>query len=193
MPRRRLDQIVVIDAEATCWQGEPPPGQDSEIIEIGVCLLDVKTGQRLARESIMVRPERSEVSPFCTELTSITPEQAAQGMTFRDACSSLCTRFQTKERVWASYGDYDRGMFERQCRRMDVPYPFSAGYINVKTLLGVVWGLNHETGMAKALNLLHIPLEGTHHRGGDDAWNIATILSRILLAARPSIRKAPPA
>jgi hypothetical protein len=24
---RKLDYILVIDVEATCWQGEPPPGQ----------------------------------------------------------------------------------------------------------------------------------------------------------------------
>jgi inhibitor of KinA sporulation pathway (predicted exonuclease) len=34
--------------------------------------------------------------------------------------------------------------------------------------------------MAGALELLDIPLEGTHHRGVDDAKNIAKILSWIL-------------
>lgn len=27
---RKLDQILVIDVEATCWEGNPPPGQTSE-------------------------------------------------------------------------------------------------------------------------------------------------------------------
>ena len=40
---RKLDQILVIDVEATCWEGNPPPGQTSEIIEIGLCVLDVPT------------------------------------------------------------------------------------------------------------------------------------------------------
>lgn len=35
-----------------------------------------------------------------------------------------------------------------------------------------------------ALEILKLPLEGTHHRGGDDAWNIATILSRLVLQRR---------
>lgn len=35
--------------------------------------------------------------------------------------------------------------------------------------------------MAQALELLNIPLEGTHHRGGDDAWNIAGILAKLIL------------
>jgi inhibitor of KinA sporulation pathway (predicted exonuclease) len=33
--------------------------------------------------------------------------------------------------------------------------------------------------MAQALALLHLPLTGTHHRGGDDAYNIAQIATVI--------------
>ena len=40
---RKLDRILVVDVEATCWEGDPPPGQTSEIIEIGLCVLDVPT------------------------------------------------------------------------------------------------------------------------------------------------------
>lgn len=40
---RKLDRILVVDIEATCWEGNPPPGQTSEIIEIGLCVLDVPT------------------------------------------------------------------------------------------------------------------------------------------------------
>ena len=56
---KKLDQILVIDLEATCWLGDPPEGQESDIIEIGLCTLDVATGQRLDKASIVVRPERS--------------------------------------------------------------------------------------------------------------------------------------
>jgi inhibitor of KinA sporulation pathway (predicted exonuclease) len=35
--------------------------------------------------------------------------------------------------------------------------------------------------MAGALNILDIPLEGTHHRGIDDANNIAKILRKLVL------------
>ena len=37
---KRLDQILVIDVESTCWAGAQPEGQVSEIIEIGVCPVD---------------------------------------------------------------------------------------------------------------------------------------------------------
>ena len=181
---RRLDQIVVLDVEATCWEGEPPAGKASEIIEIGVCLIDGASCERAGRWGTFVRPERSEVSPFCTQLTTITPEQAAGGIAFAEACRTLRRDFQTKDRLWASFGDYDRAQFERQCRATDVPYPFGPGHLNVKTLLAVTLGLTREVGMDGALARLNLPLKGTHHRADDDAWNIGAILAALLKRAR---------
>ena len=50
MARRKLDRIVVVDVEATCWEGAPPADEVSEIIEVGVCLLDVAAGERVFRQ-----------------------------------------------------------------------------------------------------------------------------------------------
>ncbi|MBW4493449.1 MAG: exonuclease domain-containing protein [Oscillatoria princeps RMCB-10] len=182
-----LDKIIVIDVECTCWEGAPPAGEESEIIEIGICALDVATGQRIERESILVKPERSRLSEFCTQLTTLTQEQVDRGIPFARACSILTQQYLSKERVWASYGDYDRRQFERQCQSRNVSYPFGPTHINVKNLFAITHALPHEAGMAEALELLNLPLEGTHHRGGDDAWNIAGILSQVLLAARVNI------
>jgi inhibitor of KinA sporulation pathway (predicted exonuclease) len=180
MASRKLDKIIVVDVESTCWDGDPPQGEKNEIIEIGVCLLDIATGERTQKESILVRPHLSSVSAFCTRLTTLTQEQVLQGISFKEACSLLNDRFHSRSRVWASFGDYDRSQFERQCKREDVMYPFNSSHINVKTLFAVVHKYSHEVGMSIALKHLGLPLEGIHHRGGDDAWNIAAILSRLL-------------
>jgi inhibitor of KinA sporulation pathway (predicted exonuclease) len=181
---RTLDQIVVVDVESTCWEGQPPPGEESEIVEIGVCALDVATGARAEQRSILVRPERSRMSPYCTQLTTLTQEQVDSGISFAEACALLATTYQTRERTWASYGDYDRRQFERQCAAHGVRYPFGITHLNVKNLFALVYQLPREVGMDAALARLGLPLEGTHHRGGDDAWNIAAILGHLLLRAR---------
>lgn len=49
-------------------------------------------------------------------------------------------------------------------------------HINVKVLFAETKGLTKPTGMNGALHILNVPLEGTHHRGVDDAKNIAKIL-----------------
>lgn len=183
MPRK-LDHILVIDLEATCWDGPPPPGQTSEVIEIGVCPLELPTGRRLGKRSILIKPTRSTVSDFCTRLTTLTADQLAGGITFTESCEILRREYQSRERVWASFGDYDRTMFQKQCEATGVPYPFGPRHLNVKTLFAIVRGLPHEIGMGEALDLMGVPLEGTHHRGGDDAWNIAGILAALLAKLR---------
>ncbi len=181
---KRIDQAVVIDVESTCWAAPPPEGQESEIIEIGVCMLDVDSGEPGGRQSILVAPERSTVSEFCTALTTLTQEQVTGGVPFADACRLLKRTYLAKDRVWASWGDYDRRQFERQCQTRGIGYPFGPSHLNVKTLFATVFALPREIGMDAALQHVGLLLEGTHHRGVDDAANIARLLSMILLRAR---------
>jgi inhibitor of KinA sporulation pathway (predicted exonuclease) len=183
---KRLDQILVIDIEATCWEGGfPPRGESNDIIEIGLCPLEVSTGRRLEKRSILVKPERSTVGPFCTQLTTLTQEQVNGGILFREACKLLETEYHSTARLWASYGDYDRRQFEKQCRETGVRYPFGPSHLNVKTLFAVGRGLAAEVGLPQALALSGLTLEGTHHRGDDDAWSIAAILAELLKKLKP--------
>ena len=183
-----LDQILVIDVESTCWEGAPPPGQVSEIIEVGVCTPDVATLERLEKRSILVKPVKSEVSAFCTDLTTITPDMLAGAGTLADAVRVLKKELRSQDRPWASWGDYDRRQFERVCREFNVGYPFGLTHLNAKTLFAVAHGLPHEVGVDGAFNRLGLKMEGTHHRGGDDAWNIALLLSMLLRGVRGTPR-----
>lgn len=173
--------MIIIDLEATCWEGDPPEGQEAEIIEIGVCVLDIQTGERVGRQSILVKPERSEVSPFCAELTTLTQSQVNGGIPFEHACHVLRRKYRTADRTWASYGDYDRRQFEKQCRERNILYPFGPTHINVKNLAALMHGLPREVGMLQAMSLLELPVEGTHHRGVDDAWNTGLILAKLIV------------
>jgi inhibitor of KinA sporulation pathway (predicted exonuclease) len=178
------DQIIVIDLEATCWEGAPPPGQHSEIIEIGVCVLDVATCQRLDNPTIIVRPIQSRVSDHCTALTTLTQEEVDAGIPLADACTLLRTEYHSSHRIWASYGDYDRLKLEGCCRAAGIDYPFGSRHINVRSLFAIVHALRDEPSLDQAMEMMGWPLEGTLHRGGDDAWNIARLLGHILESAR---------
>ncbi len=174
-----LDKILVVDVEATCWEGKNPDGMENEIIEIGVCLLDVKSGEITNNIGILVKPENSVISPFCTNLTTITQKMIdEEGISFKEACNVLRNEYKSQSRAWASFGAYDFNQFQRQCASTGLPNPFNSSHINVKTLFALKKKLVHEQGMAGALAILGIPLEGTHHRGVDDAKNIAKILSK---------------
>ncbi|MGW2589280.1 exonuclease domain-containing protein [Streptomyces sp. NPDC001515] len=174
--------LNVVDIEATCWEGQPPPGAVSEIIEIGLTVVDLRAGKRLARHRVLVRPARSSVSAFCTELTGLTPAEVATGLPFAEACRVLAAEHGAGVRPWASWGDYDRKQFERQCRATGTPYPFGRRHTNAKIPFTAAHGLRKRPGMAEALRIAGLPLEGRHHSGADDAWNIAALV--LDLAAR---------
>lgn len=170
------NRMLIVDVESTCWEAKPPPGQQSEIIEIGICALDWGTLQISQEASILVKPARSRVSPFCTQLTSLTQELVDQGVTFAEACARLETDYASNSVMWGSWGVYDLRMFQDQCASFGVPYPFGAQHLNIKKLFGERVNKKKQVGMAQALNVINLPLKGSHHRGGDDAHNIAVIL-----------------
>jgi len=181
---RSLDVILVVDLESTCWEGSPPPGQSSEIIEIGLCPVDARTLTRIEKRSILIKPVLSEISPFCTELTTLTPEMFNEAGSLADAVSTLKKEYASKQRLWASWGDYDRRQFERVCEDQSVGYPFGPSHLNVKSLFAAAAGVSHEMGLDGAYKRLGLTMAGTHHRGDDDAWNIAEILCRLLRTMR---------
>lgn len=171
------DKIIIIDLEATCWQGTIPAGQENEIIEIGLAVLDTQTGLISKNKGILIQPQRSKVSPFCTELTTITQDLLdTNGVSFAEAINQLLDEYNPNLYTWASYGQYDLNMLKKQCKSFGIPYPMGDEHINVKVLFADIYGLQKPTGMNGALGMLNIPLEGTHHRGIDDAKNIAKIL-----------------
>ncbi|MEV6396984.1 3'-5' exonuclease [Streptomyces sp. NPDC051907] len=172
----RKNLLNVVDVEATCWEGQPPAGSVNEIIEIGLAVVDLDAGKRVARHRILVRPARSKVSAFCTELTGLTQAEVDKGVEFSEACRILAAEHRAGQRPWASWGDYDRNQFTRQCRAAGVAYPFGRRHTNAKAAFTDAHALRRRPGMAQALKIAGLPLEGRHHSGEDDAWNIAALV-----------------
>lgn len=184
MTRLRSDEILVVDVESTCWSGDPPKGQRSEIIEIGACLVSAKTMEMKKSSSTFVKPTSSSVSEFCLQLTGITQQDVESGRSLSDACKWIVSEFDAPFIAWGSYGDYDRNQFRRNCCEVGVRYPFSDRHYNIKALLTLCKGWGEEVGMEVALKRLNLPLAGTHHRALADANNIASILKHIMSSCR---------
>jgi inhibitor of KinA sporulation pathway (predicted exonuclease) len=185
---KRYDKLVVIDIEATC--DNPRPQWQSEIIEVGVCLLDLRTLEITDKRGILVKPEKTPITSFCTSLTTITPELIErEGRSLFEAMTVLQEQYKIRERTWASWGDYDRNQLIKDCdsKKFGFPGEFSS-HINVKNVLAIEHGWDREVGLDNALKRWKMNLEGTHHRGRDDAANIA----RIYAAHIASIRKNNP-
>lgn len=178
------DAVLVIDLEATCWDKHPPPlGEQSEIIEVGWALLDVPSNHLTRTGTILVKPVKSHVSAFCTQLTTITQEMVdEEGVTLKGAFEFLVKELGSKKISWASYGEHDKNMARKQCRIFGLDYPFRDVHTNVKTLFKLRYSdYRGSCGMDAAYKkVMGKEIEGTHHKGGDDAKNIATMLGTLL-------------
>jgi len=174
------DKALVIDLECSCWRGHPPEGQRQEIIEIGICMLDFNTREITKKQGILVKNHKSEISDFCTKLTSITQDMIdKEGVEFDEACRILKEYYKSEKRIWFSWGNFDRTMLVKDCLHRGEEYPLSDYHFNAKTLYGFKHKMKNEPGVQRALKHAGMTFEGTHHRGVDDAVNIARLIETI--------------
>lgn len=174
---KNYTKIICVDLEATCWETDNK-GRLSDIIEIGVQKIDIESKELDGEAmSILVFPTQSEVSEFCTNLTTITPEMLELAMDFGDAVKFLRDTLKGEKNIFASWGAYDKNQLDRQCKREGVAYPFST-HLNVKELFAATYGYTGQ--LAEMGEELGLSFEGTQHRGIDDARMVARILLKLL-------------
>lgn len=176
--------INIIDVESTCESGRGS-GYISEIIEIGISTVNTETLEMKTYPSIFIKPIFNGISDYCHNLTGITQSVVDDGISFKEACNILRKQFASKKRTWASYGNYDRAMFERMDDLYEpssdiVLYPFGPNHINIKELFRIVYNLNKPVDMIKALNIMNLYHIGRHHNGSDDCYNISCIFIELL-------------
>ena len=181
---RLLDSILVIDVSVTCWAGDPPPGQQSEILEIGICRVDIRSARVQETHSLVIVPETSLVSAYCSRVTKIEARDLDRGLTFATACRALAREYGAGHRAWASYGNHVRRIIKNQCANRSISYPFGATHINLKSLIAILKAQPEERSLPDTMLELNLPLTGARHRAADRAYNAALILSRLLMEHR---------
>jgi inhibitor of KinA sporulation pathway (predicted exonuclease) len=177
MTNNKYDEVIVIDLESTCWSTKDEQRlYYSEIIEVGVCRLNVLTGEVTDARSITVKPMFSEVSPFCTQLTGHTQEGVDQGISLMKAIEILHTDYSLKNRMWASYGNYDRHKIVDECERKNIECPLPVTHINISALATLKLKANKRLGLGVACTRFGLKFEGRQHSGMGDAVMAARVL-----------------
>ena len=178
---------LVIDLEATCCDRGTIEREESEIIEIGAVMVDAGTLAAVDEFSTFVRPVRHHtLTGFCTNLTSIQQEDVDQAPKLPEAFTKLVAwAEQYADHLFCSWGDYDRNQIGRECRNKQIDRPFAEGHWNLKQKFSEQLGTEQRFGMAAALEEVNLELRGTHHRGIDDARNIARLLPFIVSDGEP--------
>lgn len=165
---------LVVDLEATCDRPESFPRDESEIIEIGAVIVDATTLAPLGEHQTFVRPVwHPTLTPFCTQLTSITQQHVAHAPMLRAALAALARALPGPVTL-ASWGAYDNNQLRRETQAKRVKLPWGSQHLNIKEAFGKHAG--GAMGVGQALRRVGLRFEGTPHRGIDDARNIVRLL-----------------
>ena len=177
---RGPDQLVlVVDLEATCCDRGSIPDGEMEIIEIGACW-SYMDGTVVDRFECLVRPTlHPDLPPFCRELLGLRQTDVDGADTLSTAAlkfSEFVSRRRDRAIAWGSWGAFDRNQMFRECQRLGLADPIHLPHQNLKQQFAKARRIGKQVGMKKALELVGLDMQGTHHRALDDALNIARLL-----------------
>ena len=173
--------FIVFDLEATCWEGRPP-SKVQEIIEIGAVRLN-PYGEVTGTFNKFIRPILNPfLSHFCRQLTSIEQHNIDRANGF----SEVIEQFQDWAEVFdedyllCSWGNFDRKMLIQDCQLHDLEYDWAEQHINLKRQYQELKRLRKSRGLRSAVTAEGFEFTGIHHRGIDDAENLAKIFAKYL-------------
>ncbi len=176
---------LIVDLEATCSDDGTVPRREMEIIEIGAVMLSSKTFHVESEFQTFVRPVRHpQLTSFCTKLTGIIQQDVDNAPDFSEALEEMKQwMYPFEDSLFCSWGDYDRSQFIQDCQYHRSGYPFRSGHLNLKAEFSLAVGQQKKLGLAEAVRWLGLDFEGSHHRGLNDARNIAKIVQRVCIGA----------
>lgn len=185
MSRRiKLDRLLVVDLEMTCWDGAPPPGQVPEIIQIGVVEIDTSVLSIVRSDEYSVKPQHSLISEYCTKLTGITPQANKKACRpFPEVANTIRKRFGPADKVWCAWGRDDLALADAQTAHRSLPV-FPGQFLNLSLFISLISPEKRRIGVTDALALFGRDFEGRPHGALADALNTARIAMIILDAIR---------
>lgn len=190
---------IIFDLEATCWEGDydrPETNPETEIIEIGAVKLNDNL-EIIDTYQTFVKPKlHPNLSAFAKELTTIKQEEVDAAPGFPEAMYEFGKWIGVEEPyVLCSWGFYDKKQLLADANLHNMQLN-TFKHISIKHQHGEMLAndflrehgsagakqaqrIARGVGMNKAMELLGLEPEGTHHRGICDAKNIAKIFVEI--------------
>jgi 3'-5' exoribonuclease 1 len=189
---RYSTDIVIIDLEATCPvedEGGRNTVERSNIIEIGAVRLDKRSLAVIDSFSELIKPQQYPVSPFITELTSITPEMVADKPEFDVVGRRFLDWYGPRNKsMIAAFGVYyDIPLLRRECDHHGLDYRehIAGGAFDIRAIATAWLAQNHHRTSGQRLESILEKMEigqGLEmHRAVDDAKAAAAVLQKFHL------------
>ena len=167
-------KYIILDLEATCEKDNRD--FTNEIIEVGA----VKVNENLevvSEFSSFVKPVINPIlTEFCKQLTTISQTDIDSAAEFKDVAEKFIAWIGNDSYVLCSWGFYDKTQLKKDCALHGVNTSWIRNHISLKHQHGKkIMGIEKGMGMSRALSKAGLGLIGTHHRGIDNAKNIAQL------------------
>ena len=177
----KYTNYLIVDLEATCCDQNSIPRTEMETIEIGAVMVEADGLTVIDEFTTFIKPVRHpQLTAFCTDLTSITQADVDAAPLYPEAVNTFKQwLYQYQDFVFCSWGDYDKKQLTQDSLFHREPFPIGAEHVNIKVLFSQTQGFKKRFGMDGALKRAGLALDGTHHRGIDDARNMARLMPYI--------------
>lgn len=171
--------FIIYDLEATCWQtASERNGRTQEIIEIGALKFN-EYGDLDSRFESFIRPTvHPQLSSFCTNLTGISQIDVNRAETFPIVIKEFqewIGLFDDEDYLLCSWGFFDQRVMAKNCTLHDIDSEWTKEHISLKHQYPRIKGIAYSIGLKSAVEKEGFEFEGAHHRGIDDAVNLAKI------------------
>jgi inhibitor of KinA sporulation pathway (predicted exonuclease) len=173
--------FIIFDLEATCWQGRPP-SMVQEIIEIGAIRIN-GYGEVEGSFNKFIRPKLNpNLSAFCQELTTIRQEDVDRAKYFPEVVEEFQDwgELFDGDYLLCSWGGFDKRMLIKDCQLHHLDHDWVEPHINLKKQYQEIKRLKKPRGLKKSVEMEGFDFIGIHHRGIDDAENLARIFVKFL-------------
>ena len=182
---QKYKYLIILDFEANCSADKQLYPQ--EIIEFPCVVYDIQNDviNRNIDFSHFVNPD-IPITDFCTNLTSITQEMVDNKPKLNEILELhkkwINDNNLYNNSLFVTCGDWDLEMaLPNHCEYLKIKYPnYFKEWCNIKELYATFYQ-RKTYSMKGMLDKLNIPLDGIHHRGIDDCYNIAKIAQRMVL------------
>lgn len=170
------NRMLCIDVEMTCWEGAPPEGEASEMIALGIVDLRTDDLEIKRAQQFLIRPQFSTISPFCSTLTGITPNEGAAAPPLAEVLRTVRKSFGQSD--WCAWGRDDE-LIRESCQRAGAEFPFPGLFHDVAAQVRLLLGLTYRPGLDEALARFNLDFEGQPHDVLADARNLARLYMEV--------------
>ena len=180
--------FLVLDVKTTLWETDKdkPAGQNNEIIGVDVAVIDSVKNEVIEHEVIFVKPKKAKISAYCQKIYNISQTKLdTDGVSFEQAYRRLRIHYMSRDRLWGSWGRYDKYSLDKQCKLLNIEPLFVSSHIDIQHLYCLMTGSNDDTGgVAIHQALKNVELKHTDN----DAYNVASLYMRMAKGLRPTVK-----